>query len=499
MSLAAARATAGPVVAEFFRDNLRHTKGPRAGAAFELEPWQQADVDLMYELDDRGRRVWRTIIYGIARGNGKSPICAGFGLLELVARTDSPDVFCAAASHDQATIVRGFAHDMPHGGPLEDYLDIPRSRTSAIRCPHNGGVMKVLSADGDLQHGLSVSVAIPDELHVWRTNKQEEVYFALATAMQKREDSVMFCPTTAGASKATLLGEKYDAILRTHDLEWSDDGCLLIARHREAASLMIWRGAPDGADVADRAVWRACNPASWIPLEELERMALDVPETVFRRLVLNQWVVGSDAAIQPGAWDACEGDAALRPGEDVWVGVDLGERRDTSGILTVAPGPGDRVRVQARVVAPSIRGDSSMPLIEAELRRIADTYTLRGVAFDPWQLRDLAQRLASEGMRMVEVPQNDGHMVPASQLLFEMVQRQQIVHSGDRVLRQHVLAAEAKQTSRGLWRIVKPLQAHGRRTDDSQKVDACIALALALNLWSEDNARPEPQPNIRYL
>ncbi|MBT9154554.1 MAG: hypothetical protein DDT39_01232 [Firmicutes bacterium] len=481
--------TLGPAVVEFFAGNLRHTKGALIGQPFALEPWQQEIVNLVYEIDDHGRRKWRSVLLGLPRGNGKSPLAAGIGLFELITRGDAPDIYCTAASRDQASIVHEFAHGMPRGGPLIDFLHFPKSRTSAISCTHNNGRMRVLSADGDLQHGLSISAAIIDELHAFKTNKQEELFFALVTATQKREDSVTLIITTAGANKASLLGEKYDAMIKTHQLTYSDDGCMVIGKNADAGSLLIWIAAPDSVDVADRAVWRACNPATWLPMSEIERLASEVPESVFRRLVLNQWVLGADAAIQPGSWDACcnPEEAHIEDGADVWAAVDIGEKRDTSAIVLVSPTQSGKLRTAATIYNPAREHVKTLlPLVEAEIRRVAGKYNLRGVGFDPWQFRRSAEFLAADGIRMIEVPQLERHMVPASQGLHDYIEQQKLVHNGDLIFRQHVLAAEAKQTSRGSWRLAKPLQSHGRRTDETQKVDAAIALAMAIAAYSQD-------------
>jgi phage terminase large subunit-like protein len=484
--------TLGAGVAEFFAANLRHTKGALIGQPFILEPWQSKIIDLIYEIDEEGRRKWRTVLLGIPRGNGKSPLAAGIGLLELVDRDDAPDIYVAAAARDQAAIIHDFAHGMPKGGPLEDFIHFPKSKKSVLTTAHNNGSMKVLSADGDLQHGLSSSVVLIDELHCFKSNKQEELYFALVTSTQKRKESITLIITTAGANKASLLGEKHEAMLKTHKLEYSEDKCMVIGRDESVGSLLIWIGAPENADVNDRKIWRACNPASWIPLFELERLASEVPESVFRRLVLNQWVLGNDAAIQPGSWDACENqeEADIEEGADAWAAVDVGERRDTSSITIVSPNKDGKLRTKTTVFNPAKEHVKTLlPMIEAEVRRIAGTYNLRGVGFDPWQFRRSAELLSSDGIRMIEVPQNETHMVPASALLYDFIEQQKIIHDGDPILRQHVLAAEAKQTSRGAWRLVKPLQSHGRRTDESQKVDAAIALAMACAAWSYDNTK----------
>src|SRR5690348_11934760 len=126
----------------------------------------------MFELDAEGRRQWRTILYGVPRGNGKSPLVAGFGLVELVTRDDSPDVFCAAGKREQAGIVHGYAGSFVRSGPLDDYCQVLRS---AIVYRPNEGSMRTVSADGSLAYGLSVSAALRDEKHAWTTDKQEAV------------------------------------------------------------------------------------------------------------------------------------------------------------------------------------------------------------------------------------------------------------------------------------------------------------------------------------
>jgi phage terminase large subunit-like protein len=492
-----ATGTYGPAVADFFASNLLITEGEKKGQPFILDPWQRDILDMAYEVDADGMRCWREVLIGIPRGEGKSPLIAGIALRELVSGTGTPTVHCAAAAKEQAGVVYGFAYDMVENGPLRDWIELPRSRRGMgpITCPHNDGILKALSADGLLQHGRNPSVIIFDELHAFTTGKQEELYYSQTTTLHKRPDSVMFTITTAGADKASLLGEKYDAIIHTHELEYRDGGCLTIGRDPVGKSLLIWYGAPDGADVSDPAVWRGCNPASWITDDSLRLAAHREPESVFRRLYLNQWVKGEDAAIQPAAWDAlvpARGGVrfthpVLHRGSEVWVGVDLGEKRDTSAVAWVSPRPNGKVRVGANVFLSERRSgmETTLPQVEAELRRLCDTYHVRCIHFDAWQMRDLAARLASESMPMVEFGQTNTNMVPASQLTFDMIADGLLVHDGDATLRAHVLGTGGETTATGGWRFTKAKNRTGNR-DLSKNNDAMIALSMALAAWSDD-------------
>jgi len=84
---------------------------------------------------------------------------------------------------------------------------------------------------------------------------------------------------------------------------------------------------------------------------------------------------------------------------------------------------------------------------------------------------------------MVEFPQADSRMVPASERLSAAVLEGRLRHPGDPVLDAHVAAAVAKQTPRG-GRI-----AHAGGRHSAHRIDAVIALAMAV-----DRAENQPEP-----
>ncbi len=138
-----------------------------------MEPWQQSFADEFVRLDGEGQRIFKRGLLGIARGNGKSPLVLGLALRELFAADDSPsDVFLAAASRDQARIVFEYARGFVESGPLAGLFEVGRNE---IRNPANSGVLRTISADGYVQHGLNPSSVVIDELHAWQTDKQREL------------------------------------------------------------------------------------------------------------------------------------------------------------------------------------------------------------------------------------------------------------------------------------------------------------------------------------
>ena len=480
--------TLGPIVGEFFADNLTL----RNGQPFIPAEFQQFILDLLYELDESGALQWTFRLIGIPRGNGKSPTIGGMADFELVTREHSPRIAIGAPSRKQAGIIHGWANDLAKSGPLRDYVVSPRVREAfgPIKTPHNDGMLTVLSADGDMQEGLELDVVFEDELHVFTSKKQQSLHFALMTTLHKKPEVPMTIITTAGSDKDSLLGEMFDAMVKLGEVEYSEDRCLMVVRDYETRSLLIWWGAPDDADVSDPAVWRACNPAPWITDEALMLAARRLPESEFRRKNLNQWVKGEDAAIQPAAWDALADPglyAHIPDGSEVWVGIDNGGRRDTGAIAWVSPLPDGRLRAAAKVFSAGDGHATAAPIIEYELRTMAERVHIRRGHYDPWQMADTAERLASDGMPLSEFAQNATNMVPASQLTFDLINSSGLVHDGDKMLRSHVLGTAAEVTPTGGWRFVKAKTKSGNR-DLSKNNDAMIALAMAIAAYHADNA-----------
>lgn len=488
--------TAGPLYAEFFARRLRHVQGPRAGTPMVLEPWQREDLDLIMEVDqERGRRAWQKVLYGLPRGNNKTPLAGGLGLAELVMWRDGPRVFAAAGKKGQAALLHEFTRpQVEDGRPLAAFL---RPQRHTILAPRWNGALRTLAADGDLEHGHSVSFAVKDEYHVWKSGKQRELDAALSTAL-KRPHSWEIAITTAGKSKHSLLGMRYDAAVTRATETWvSPDGCVTIAANREARTLMIWRGLPDGGDAGDEVLWRAVNAASWVDLDYLRTQAMTLPQSVFRRLHLNQWVEGESAAIPGGLWDACEGVVVLPDGVDVWVGVAQSDQTESGCVCVLGPPDGDGVR---HVVFTVVDGDDVSASLAAAVAAAAMRWRVQAVAYNSVLFAREADDLALQGVRLHRearagepgLREVDAVMIPASRRVLEEVAAQRIRHAGDPQVREQVTAAEARMRDGG-WRLARPAIRHVADMDvdgDAPRGDAALALAFAL--YSAESA-PPPQ------
>jgi phage terminase large subunit-like protein len=468
----------GAAVADFFAAHLTHTKGPAAGQPFELEPWQRDFVNEFYRRDEEGRRIYRLGVLGVPRGNGKSPLAAGLGLYELLTRRDSPDVFCAAGSRDQARIVFNFARAFVETGPLLDMVNVGRSE---LVYPDGIGSMRVVSAEGSLQFGHSVSAAIIDEAHVFTTQKQADLWEAMETALHKRVDSFMLGITTAGADRTTLLGHLYESALANLSLERPHE-CLTIGRDEDNGVLFWWYAAPETAELDDEGTWRAANPASWVDLRDLRRQrnSPGTSESAFRRLHLNQWTVGEDVWITPSRWAACRSEEAIPEDARVFIGVDASYTGDATAVAWGWRNDEGTVVLRARVwsaieTTPAhvhvAGGHISFDAVEDFITELGQLYKVREVVYDPAFFARSSELLAARGLPVASLDQRSAPMREAWSQFYEAVNAQALAHEGDPILTAHVLNAAAHIDPAGHWKVRKIKQTH--------KIDGLVAAVIA--------------------
>lgn len=465
----------GEAVASFVEETVVHTKGRWAGEPFILEPWQQDAFDELFLVDAKGDRIYREALIGLPRKNGKSSLVATLCLYGLLASGEnSPEIYCAAASRDQARIIFDQARQYIEASPqLSKWL---KPQRSVILCPSNNGIFRVLSSDAPLQHGLNPWMVAIDEL--W-AHKDPELFWALTTGMIAREDPLIVSITTAGWDRESVCYQVYE---RGSALQAKGG----IEAMREEGFLHLWYEAKEGLPIDDPKTWMAANPASWVTPEVLAPEFRRLPEAVFRRLHLNQWTETEDAWISPERWDACAGKPIIEFDVPTWMGLDIGLRRDATA-LAAAQFHADDVHIAQKIRTPQPGAPITAGDVRQMVRKEASQYSaLREIAYDPWSFRESAEILADEGFPMVEYQQSNALMAPASARLYETVVETRLVHDGDPTMRKHVLSAVATETDRG-WRISK--------RKSKERIDGAIALTQAVDRAILSRMEPRIDPD----
>ena len=90
-----------------FIESLPVTKGFGVGGTVQLEPFQRDWILSIYDAAAGGQRQVRTGLLSVARGNGKTVLCAGLALCHLVGPEAEPrgECYSAAATKEQSALI----------------------------------------------------------------------------------------------------------------------------------------------------------------------------------------------------------------------------------------------------------------------------------------------------------------------------------------------------------------------------------------------------------
>lgn len=433
------------------------------GRAFELEAFQRE------MLADYFAGAVETLIL-ISKKNGKSTLLAAIALHHLVTTPDAECVI-AAASRDQATILYDQAAGFVRRSPaLQDRLDIKRGYRE-IRSLRDSGRIRVLASDVDTADGVIPTLAMVDELH---RHRSADLYGVFRDGLGPRGGR-MVTISTAGDDDESPLGLMRRAAYELPEVKRT-------GAHRRCVSadesyvMHEWALEAD-EDRHDMEVVKRANPASWQTIEALRRRhdSPSMTEWQWARFACGVWLQGEDTAIGPVEWAACAAPEMPAPSGEVRIGLDLGWKEDTTGIVAhwlddegVAWIPEVVVLVPPRN-GVSLRKDKVMAAVE----ELAERYDAREIVLDPENDGEIiAQDFEDRGFVVQGHSQKAGPMATAAERFHAAVRERKVRHPADAAFTRQVLNAHARRTDDGRWRFVKENK-QSRKT-----IDALIAAAM---------------------
>ena len=412
----------------------------------------------------------REVVVSQPRGAGKTTLLGLYAPWELVKHPDVT-IIAAASARDQAQhlyrAAMRFAKQIP---ALRDRLTFTLRE---IRTPQDGRLI-VVSADSEKQMGHDPYLVIVDELG---SHVRDDLYVSLRSALIKNPAAKMRIISTMGGHEEAPMPAMRRRVLE--DGEVTRDGVVLRAETQD--SLWLEWSVPEGADVDDIAgVVKAANPREAITIEMLAEHRRVLHESAFRRLHCNQNLPADDAFISADLWDACAGPIDIPAGSEVVAAVDAGIRRDSTAVVTVRKDEHGVFHAGFQIWTPSRTREVRLEDVEEHIIALCKRFDVRMVAYDKQLFIGSAQRLEEAGAPMVEHPQNNSKMVPATALLHEVIASGRLRHGGDPVARSHALAAVVAETEMGL---------RVRKTASRDRIDSLIALAMGISIADAMPAR----------
>ena len=318
-------------------ERLPVTQGRRVGERLTVLPWQRRLI--------RGIVGSRTAAITVARGNGKTTICAGLAVASLIGplRQRRGETIVAASSHAQAKLthehVLSFLARLIEKHPRR-YRIADSQNVASIEDRETGCRVRCIGSDPRRAHGLAPVLVLADEPAQWMHTQAESMLAALRTAAGKIPGSRFVALGTRSADPQHWFAKMLDG---------------------GAGYAQTHAAGPDDPPF-QRRTWKKANPSlDWMPdLEEAIRdeakLARRDPAMLaaFRALRLNQGT--SDVAVQvlidAALWGSCERVAA-RQGPLVW-GIDLGTSQAQSAVAAYWPETGGLSCIAAFPCEPSL-------------------------------------------------------------------------------------------------------------------------------------------------
>jgi phage terminase large subunit-like protein len=500
---------------------LRHWKGEWAGKPFDLSPWQQFLLWVLFGWKRKdGTRRFRTGYVKVGRKNGKTPLIAGVGLYLLTADGEAgAEIYSAATKKDQARIIVTDAAMMLRQSPaLKSRLVASGGRyVNNIAYPASGSKIEVLAADSGKLDGLNVSGGLVDELHA---HKDRGLWDVLDSGTSARRQPLMLAITTAGNSDESIDGEIHgiaESVLEGFD---KPDGV------KDDTFFAFVAAASKSDDPYDPATWAKANPnlGVSVKLDDIQRKALRAKQfagfrTEFFHKHLNLRTQADTAWLDVAKWDACKGKFTLADVADwdCWGAMDLAAKSDLTALALLFRKDGryrlipqfwlpedvaNERRIRDKFWAPWIDEGhvrttpgaiTDYEFVENEIVASAAATRLSGIAFDPWNATSTAVRLRDKhGIEVTEFRQGVASYNEPCREFERLIAGGLIEHDGNPVMRWMISNVSVHTDAAGNIRPIKPPHASGKKIDGV----AGAVMALGLSIGGDPDAELDDIPFV---
>lgn len=491
-------------------ESFKHTRSRWGGTPLLLAPWQLVWVILpvfgwLYydEEAERDVRVIRSAWIEVPRKNGKSTLSSGIALTLLLAdREVGPEVYAAATDRLQAGRVFEDAKRMAMTSPAGRRA--VEARAAVLVAKRNGGILRALSKIAEAAHGLNVSGAVVDEVHV---HKRRDLIEAIETGTGARDQPLIVYITTADeGSEFTIYDEKHTFTVRAaqHVIE------------PPSHYGVIWAAAEED-DPFDETTWHKANPGMryGFPKVSAIRDAAEKAKTTpsafpgFCRLYLNRRMSMQSKWLPLPLWDANEGETSPEKAlkfQQAWGGLDLSAVSDLSSWVLVVKSrlPGVELEILPRFWLPEERVDDlahqlQVPLrdwvnegllnltegdaidyatIENQILEDSRRYRIQRISYDRMFTGGSLQRIEANPRIGEVVPVNQTYMglSPAAKETERLLLEKAARHDGHKLLRWNAECVEVIRDGNDNIRPVKP-----DRGKSSSRIDGVAALVNAVD------------------
>jgi phage terminase large subunit-like protein len=421
------------------------------------EPWQWRLAEWVF--DDRASpNRWESR----PRGGSKSTDIAGISMVAMLTVDPAGSrSYAIAVDRDQGRLISEAAAGFVARTPaLASALTVDSYKVSAS----SGSTLEVLAADAASTWGLKPRRVVCDEFCQWpSTANAKGVWTAILTSMGKVAGAKLLCTSTSG-----------------DPAHWSH------GVYETALKSKAW------------TVQETPGPLPWASEDFLAEQRLILPDSVYRRLHLNEWCASEDRLTNLDDVRACvtlDGPLDHAPGHQYVLALDLGVRNDRTVAAVMHSErliESDGRDVVQRMVLDRMEvwaGTRDKPVdlgaVEQWVEFTARAYRAR-VICDPWQAIAMVQRLRSRGLQVEEFNFSQASNGPLAVALHTTIRDHRLAIPDDEALIEELVNVRLVETAPNVYRI---------EHDPDKHNDRAITLAMAVQQLA---TTPRPGGPILY-
>ena len=184
-------------VIKYIENFCHHHEGELAPGLLKLEPWQKADLSIIFGIVDKnGYRQFREVLYVMGRKCGKSLV--GSSVSSYMTFLDGEygaRIYYVAPKLDQARICYDAFYQMIKAEPELNVL--AKKRRTDVYIESTNTTVQPLAFNAKKSDGLNPHLVVCDELAAWQGDQGIKQYEVLKSALGARKQPLIFSITTA--------------------------------------------------------------------------------------------------------------------------------------------------------------------------------------------------------------------------------------------------------------------------------------------------------------
>lgn len=436
---------------------------PELSGPIKLYPYQIAVLKEAHRKDSSGKYIYNIIVWSDIKKSAKSTIAAIVALYRAY-QNEWGSIKIIANDLKQAD--SRVAMYLRRAITLNPAMKNIRQVNYKTTLPNNT-IIEAIPIDPSGEAGGNDDLIIFSELWAAKHKAIKQMWTEMTLSPTKFGYSQRWIETYAGYSgESPILEQLYERGVKDGtqlDLSYGDNDLSNLEVYAEGDMLCLWNTQP-------RLPWQT--------LEYYQSEEKTLLPSEFQRVHRNQWISSVEKFINIIWWDDCKEAIGPLTNEPLIIGLDAAKGSSGDGIsdcfAMVAVSKDDKVKVRYCGIWQAGKGQLlDFAPIKEELKRLCLNHSVIEVAYDPYQLHDVAMTMRNEGVgHFREFGQSKDRLIADKQLQQLIIDRR-IAHDGNPLLREHIDNANIKiQGNEGI-RIIKRSQ--------NNKIDAAVALSMAVN------------------